>query len=463
MKIISLEAENLKRLKAVRIEPNGNMVEITGKNGQGKTSVLDAIWWAMGGIANVQTTPIRKGEQRAVIRLDMGELKVTRTFTAKEGGEYTTALKVENGEGARYQSPQTMLDKLLGELTFDPLRFKSMKAADQVLALRSLVKDYDFAAAAEAHKQDYADRTDSNRRHKEAAAAAEAAGRDLPDKIPEEQSASDIIAKIEAAQKANERVDRWDAAKAKFDADCEAYKKKIERLRAELEEEERLRDENYMKEDDLGERPERLDIAPIRAKLETIEADNAIARRAAAHEKELDRAKAFKEEADALTDAIDARKKAAQEAIAKADLPVSGLDILDGLVLLDGLPFDQASDAQQLQASIGIAMALNPSLKVVRVRDGSLLDEDAMKMLAEMADANDYQIWIERVDSSGEVGFVLEDGHIKGQVYEPTPEQEKAAKGASDKPAPDGPKEGSAAARVAARKAGPSLFDQKEE
>ncbi len=60
-------------------------------------------------------------------------------------------------------------------------------------------------------------------------------------------------------------------------------------------------------------------------------------------------------------------------------------------------------------------MSLNPELKVVRVRDGSLLDEDAMKILAKMADEADYQIWIERVDSNGDVGFVLEDGHLKGK------------------------------------------------
>ena len=117
-----------------------------------------------------------------------------------------------------------------------------------------------------------------------------------------------------------------------------------------------------------------------------------------------------------LTSAIDARKQAAQDAISNADLPVDGIEIIDGAVLLNGVPFDQASDAEQLSASIGIAMTLNPDLKVIRVRDGSLLDQDAMKVLAKMADDADYQIWIERVDSSGDVGFVLEDGHLKNEV-----------------------------------------------
>lgn len=65
MKIISLQAENVKRLTAVSITPDGNLVQISGRNGQGKTSVLDAIWWALEGAANIQAEPIRKGADEA--------------------------------------------------------------------------------------------------------------------------------------------------------------------------------------------------------------------------------------------------------------------------------------------------------------------------------------------------------------------------------------------------------------
>src|SRR4051812_1903349 len=100
MKIVSLQAENIKRLVAVQITPDGNLVQITGKNGQGKSSVLDAIWWALAGSGNIQAQPIRKGEARGSIRLDLGELVVTRTFTRKGEHDYTTQIAVENAEGA---------------------------------------------------------------------------------------------------------------------------------------------------------------------------------------------------------------------------------------------------------------------------------------------------------------------------------------------------------------------------
>ncbi|MCK9994023.1 MAG: hypothetical protein Dbin4_02543, partial [Alphaproteobacteria bacterium] len=68
MKIINLQAENLKRLVAVNITPDGNIVEITGKNGAGKTSILDAIYWGLTGKDGIQSTPIRKGEDHAIIK-----------------------------------------------------------------------------------------------------------------------------------------------------------------------------------------------------------------------------------------------------------------------------------------------------------------------------------------------------------------------------------------------------------
>lgn len=110
---------------------------------------------------------------------------------------------------------------------------------------------------------------------------------------------------------------------------------------------------------------------------------------------------------------MDTRKKQKADAIAAAKMPIEGIGFGDGMVLLNELPFDQASDAEQLRASISIAAAMSPRLKVIRVRDGSLLDEEAMKTLAAWAAEKDFQVWIERVSADAKVGFVLEDGRLK--------------------------------------------------
>jgi hypothetical protein len=84
----------------------------------------------------------------------------------------------------------------------------------------------------------------------------------------------------------------------------------------------------------------------------------------------------------------------------------------------NGLPFEQGSDAEQLRVSISIAMASNPKLRVIRIRDGSLLDENGLKLVAELAHEKDYQIWIERVDTTGSIGIVMEDGEVTARKPE---------------------------------------------
>jgi hypothetical protein len=94
-------------------------------------------------------------------------------------------------------------------------------------------------------------------------------------------------------------------------------------------------------------------------------------------------------------------------------MPIKGLSINDDGVIYNSIPFNQISSAEQLKVSLSIAMSMNPTLRVIRIMDGSLLDDDNLKLISEMAKDNDYQIWIEKVDSSGKVGFYIEDGSIK--------------------------------------------------
>ncbi len=117
MKITRFTAENIKRLYAVSIEPDQNepIVNITGPNAAGKSSVLDSIWMALGGSAAVPEMPVRKGATSAQVTLDLGDILVTRTFTHKG-----TCLKVSNKDGLEWESAQTLLNTLVGKLAFDP-------------------------------------------------------------------------------------------------------------------------------------------------------------------------------------------------------------------------------------------------------------------------------------------------------------------------------------------------------
>ena len=395
MKIISLTAENVKRLRAVEITPDGNIVTITGRNAQGKTSVLDAIWLALGGGAASKSTskPIRDGEDHASVRLNLGDLVVSRTWTGDK-----TALTVTAADGARYTSPQGVLDALIGRLSFDPLEFTRLSARDQVTALLDLVNlDVDLSDLAHARQVAFDHRTDIGRQGK---ALGEPG--DLVPAPTEEVSASDLIAQIRKAQqdvsdqeRERDELRAGEEKVAALKADIEAWAPVIEARQSKVK----------------AHKPVP-DVEALEGDLRSVEATN----RAVRHNAEVTKDKAHK--ADMLTQyailtgKIAALDKTKADALAAATFPVDGLGFDDDGVTFEGIPFSQASSAEQIRVSLAMAMSLNPKLRVIRILDGSLLDADNLALIGEMATAQDYQVWIERVGDASSVGVVIEDGAV---------------------------------------------------
>jgi AAA domain len=431
MKILRLEAENVKRLHAVDITPAGDIVEISGNNANGKTSVLDAIWWALAGTGAVQAEPIRRGAQAARIRLDMGDLIVTRTFKRVKDGEFTTKLYVENAEGASFNSPQKMLDALVAVLTFDPIEFTRMKPREQFDAVRSFVPGIDFENIDNLNRGDFQKRTEANKRLEEARAGAGliVLRDDLPDdEIPESefldkitgaaQTNADIIREGEARTRTGQLIGQKFALVTTRRQEIQELRRKADALEADTNELERVTGEQKTAFLALAPLAEPVDVTAIRAALTKAQETNAAIRRNA----EFYRRKAALETvatdaamlSDQLTAKINARNKAKQEAIAAAQMPVEGLGFGEGFITLNGVPFNQASDAEQLSASIAIAMRTNSKLRVIRVRDGSLLDDAKMKILADMAAANGCQVWIETVRAVTDTAVIIEDGAVRG-------------------------------------------------
>ncbi|MCC0807546.1 AAA family ATPase [Methylobacterium sp. W2] len=426
MKILQLQAENVKRLKAVSITPNGNIVEITGRNGQGKSSVLDAIWWALAGTSHIQAVPIRKGENEARIRLDLGEIKVTRTFKRQEDGTFPTKILVESADGARYPSPQRMLDSLLGALSFDPLAFTRMDGKEQLEALKRFVPGVDFDAIDKANKADFTKRTDVNRDAR--TLRSQAAGISLPEDAPSERiDDAALVEEMERAGEHNTDIERRRARREQTEQQVATHVATIDDLRRRAADLRRQADAADAEADGIGELadglrkkladapalPEPIDTLALRQRIAEAGRVNALVAQREQRDRIEAQAKDVEAQAAALTKAIEDRTAHRREAIAKAEIPVPGIGFGDDEILLDGIPFDQASSAEQLRTSVAIAIAMNPKLRVIRVQDGSLLDEDAMRILAEMA-AADYQVWIEVVQSGRSAAIVIEDGAVAG-------------------------------------------------
>jgi len=121
-----------------------------------------------------------------------------------------------------------------------------------------------------------------------------------------------------------------------------------------------------------------------------------------------------------LTEQIEAVDQQKASAIAAAPMPVPGLGFgADGVVTLNGLPLEQASAAERLRVSVAIGLAMNPRLRVLLIRDASLLDRESMRLVADMARAAGAQLWLERVEVDDQTTVLIEDGQVAGEAEVP--------------------------------------------
>ena len=429
LRIVELIAENVKRIEVVDITPTDDMVVITGRNGQGKSSVLDAIWYALDGARNIPDVPIRRGETKATITLDLGELIVQRTIEETESG-IAHSLSVRTPRGAEYRQPQRTIDTFFSALSLDPLVFIRMDQKARFTLLRPFVPEVDFDALELADSEDRSIRRELQAHAKRARGEVdriEIPGvRDLP---AEPIDITALETSLETAGRHNSTIEMRGQRRDQFAADMKQKRKQAddldrtaEGLRLQLAQmeaqAEQLRAEAQLTEDMLRKAeplPAPTDTTAILAQLTEARVVNTRIELRTRRDEAKAEAERLEREAEQLTKRIEGRKAATARTLATAKMPVEGLTLSPaGDVLMNELPFEQASDAERLRASIALAMALNPRLKVIRVRDGSLLDDDGMKLLADMARERGYQVWIEKVSNGDDgVGFVMVEGRLR--------------------------------------------------
>lgn len=448
MKVVQLIAENVKKLKAIMIKPDGNVVKISGDNEQGKTTVLDCIWWALGGTKNIQDMPIRSGEKKAKISLDLGDMVVTRKFT-----EAGSTLEVTNKEGAVYKSPQAILDNLVGKLSFDPLAFSKAKKEEQVQTLLKIVDlKHDHAKLSEiagipfvagetpiidinnAYSAVYSSRTTVNSevsmyegQLKQYAETVETEPVVVTELIAERDRLEQINTSNSEKRKSieplfteyNGLTDKIRDKKSLI----EQWNEDIAILTTKIAEAQKVVDSYNTRQDEINalskkheEETAELkdeDLTEINAKIANADKQNRDATAWEAKQKVSTSLNEKKAKSEAMTATLEKIKEYKENLIAEAKFPIPGMGFNSDGVTIDKIPFDQCSAAQKLKVSVAVAMALNPKLRVIRIDDGSLLGPANMKIIEDMAKENDYQIWMEVVDVSGKVGIFIEDGEVK--------------------------------------------------
>ena len=423
LRIVRLQAENFKKLKAVDITPHGDTVIISGKNAVGKSSILDAIWFALVGKDALKKNPdpVRHGENSAKVTLDLGvegednfiknAYTVTRTW--KDG---KSQLRITNTDNSRVQfsSPAGMLNDIVGKLSFDPLAFTSQSDKEQVKTLLELVNlPIDLYALNDDRKVAYDARTLVNRAvgHLDGKLAGFPAI-PAPD---EELNTSDIMAAMKEATKTisdNKDIRDTYSRKSKTqvewatriaDLEVELLEKQDKLLGLECEIDQLKPQAESAIDPDLNVFEEQL------KKAELINANVRSNQQRALIKKELD---AEKQHSEDLTTQIEEIDELKSKTIQEANMPVEGLGFNEMGVTYNGTLIKQCSTAEQHWISITIGMAMNPKLRVILIHDGNALDSTNLKAIEKLAGDKGYQLWIEKVDETGKLGVYIEDGSV---------------------------------------------------
>jgi hypothetical protein len=424
MKVKKLKAENFKRLHRVEIEAGAMVVKICGGNDQGKSSLLDSVAAALGGGKLCPEMPIRTGETKGMVSVELDDGMIAeRRWEKWKDGTIHTSLEVRAGDGRTLQKPQTVLDRLLGSLSFDPEVFANAKPEKRLELTRAVMK-LDLSAFDTKRAQLYADRTEIGRERD----AAKAMLLELSTITgPTERVDVSALVKKQEAIAANNRerariMDAADTAKRKRNEAEDA----VGKARVALEDAQRKLNAELSA---LGAAIEAEKAANFDAKMappeqtavslaDEIAKATAHNEAVAARERQLaDQAKQQKifNESDAKykahsadIDAIDAEKL---RAIAEAKPPLPGFGFSDTDVTFNGVPFSQASQSERIEVSTAMACCLNPELKIIMVRNASLLDDASQGALERVAAKYGCQCWLEFVGSKSGA-LVIRDGEV---------------------------------------------------
>jgi ABC-type histidine transport system ATPase subunit/phage FluMu protein Com len=162
MRLVRLSVENVMKIRFVDIKPKGNVIVVGGRNGQGKSSLLQSIGFLLCGGDLMPTDVIRAGQKTATITGQVGPFKITRYFHRKNPDEgknsacYLTKIKVQGPNGEEYRERRQLLDMMLETLSFDPMEFMRMEAKQQFAELKKLSRfDADLDALDQAQQVDY--------------------------------------------------------------------------------------------------------------------------------------------------------------------------------------------------------------------------------------------------------------------------------------------------------------------
>ena len=414
MKINKLEIENVKRIKAVKIEPTKDgLTIIGGKNNQGKTSVLDSIAWALGG---ERFRPSQAQREGSVIPPNLKVVMDNGLIVERKGKN--SDLKVTDPSGKK--AGQQLLDSFIEQLALDLPRFMSANGKEKANTLLHII-GVDTKLA------------DLEKQETELFNSRQALGRiaDQKEKYAKEQpyfpdapdtpvSASELIRRQQEILAKNGENQRLRANLHRLEQERQQINDQLsDLLRKQAEVEEKLRVAKLSAEDLQDE-----STAELEKSLADIDEINRKVRANLDKDKAEEDAKHYRKQYQNMTVEIENIRSEKVALLHSAELPLPGLSVADGELIYNGAKWDCMSGSDQLKVATAIVRKLNPKCGFVLLDKLEQMDLDTLQEFGQWLEAEGLQAIATRVSTGDECSVIISDGYVEGQE-QPLREEKK--------------------------------------
>jgi DNA repair exonuclease SbcCD ATPase subunit len=412
IKINKLEIENVKRVKAVKIEPSASGLTIVGgKNNQGKTSVLDAIAWGLGGNKYKPSQPSREG---SVIPPYLHIVLSNGLIVERKGKNSELKVVDPNGEKAGQQ----ILNSFIEELAIDLPKFMNSSNTEKAKILLQIIGVGD-----KLHELSLKENDVYNQRRaigqiadqKQKYAKEQPYFTDAPKELV---SISDLIQQQQAILARNGENQRKREQLYSIEQKHISQQQEVERLKQQLANAENAllqtsKDLEIAKKSALDLYDE--STAELESNIQQIEEINRKVRANLDKDKAETDASEYRNQYNTLSAQIEEVRKQKTELLQNANLPLEGLSVDDGELIYNGQKWDNMSGADQLRVSTAIVRKLKPSCGFILLDKLEQMDIDTLNEFGQWLEQEGLQAIATRVSTGEECSIIIEDGYVAGQ------------------------------------------------
>lgn len=414
MKINKLEIENVKRVKAVRLEPTQNgLTIIGGNNRQGKTSVLDAIAWALGGD---RYRPSEAQRQESVIPPTLHIVMNNGLVVERKGKN--SDLKVTDPSGKK--GGQQLLNEFVEQLAIDLPKFLESSSQEKAKTLLRIIGVGDKLAELEKKEKElYNQRltigqiADQKKKYAKEQPYYPDAPKDIVSPTELIRQQQDILAKNGENQRKRDKADRYRQSVALISREVGALQDQLTKKRQELEEAQLNLNTAMMEAQDLNDQS----TAELEQSISNIEEINRKVRANLDKDKAEEDALAYKNQYDSLTSQISQVRQDKTSLLESAELPLPGLSVAEGELVYNGQKWDNMSGSDRLKVATAIVRKLNPKCGFVLLDKLEQMDLQTLREFGAWLEQEGLQAIATRVSTGEECSIIISDGYVEGQEH----------------------------------------------